>query len=152
MGANLGKMIKLRRLKAELTLNRLSDMSGVSTSHLVRIEKGQRFPSARVLHKIAKPLGIAESELFTFAGYLSPQDSNMAESSNHGKLDPYVATVLSQEPAELQLTVIGIHSILKDLARADCNITEYIRRNYPEVDEDIVTMIQNILENPPRGG
>ena len=100
-----------------LTLRQLSQMSGVSSSHLGRIENGGRFPSARILKKIAQPLGFAEGELFTLADYLSPQSATAVESEMHiGKLDPYVAKVLSEEPVEVQRTVIGVLSIFKSIA------------------------------------
>jgi transcriptional regulator with XRE-family HTH domain len=102
----------------ELTLQQLSEMSGVSSSHLGRIERGERFPSARILRKIAEPLGLAESELFSIAGYLSPQPSTGAERSTVGQLDPYVAAVLSQEPLDVQRAVVGILSVLKSIAQA----------------------------------
>jgi len=114
---NLGKMIKQRRLMMELTLYQLSVMSGVSESHLGRIEKGERFPSARVLRKIAKPLHFGEGELLTFAGYLSPQPSNTVESASERQLDPHVARVLSQEPLEVQRAILGILSMLKYIAK-----------------------------------
>jgi transcriptional regulator with XRE-family HTH domain len=113
---NLAKILKQRRVMIPLTLRELATTSGVSSSHLGRIERGQRFPSARILCKIAKPLGASESELLTLAGYLSPQPSTGAE-SRVGQLDPYVAAVLSQEPAQVQRVVIGILSILKSLAK-----------------------------------
>jgi hypothetical protein len=65
-----------------------------------------------------------------------------------------VASVLSQEPVEVQRAVVTILTIMKSMARAnDSNIgfAEYVRRKYPEVDEDTITMIQNILEHPPKG-
>ncbi|GAI09680.1 unnamed protein product, partial [marine sediment metagenome] len=34
-----------------------------------------------------------------------------------GRLDPYVGRILSQEPVEVQRTVIGILSILKSIAK-----------------------------------
>jgi len=95
-------------------------MSGVSPSHLGRIERGERFPSAHILRRIAKPLGFDENDLFTLAGYLSPQSPGIAEavpSYNCEGLDPYVARVLSQETVEVQRTVIGILTILKSIAR-----------------------------------
>lgn len=114
---NLGSIIKQRRFMAELTLSKLSAMSGVSQSYLGRIERGERFPSASILRKIAKPLGIGEGELFTFAGYLSPQPSGTSESHGSRRLDPYVATVLSQEPLEVQRIVLAILSILKSMTK-----------------------------------
>ncbi len=114
---NLGKIIKQRRLLAGLTLSRLGVIAGVSASHLGRIERGERYPSARVLRRIAKPLGIGEGELFTFAGFLSPQPSSTVTSFGDGQLDPSVAAVLSQESVEVQRAMLGILSALKYIAR-----------------------------------
>jgi transcriptional regulator with XRE-family HTH domain len=114
---DLGRILKQRRLMAELTLRKLSLMSGVSASELGRIERGERFPSATILRKIAKPLNLGESELFTLAGYLSPQSSSPVESPRSGRLDPYVVNLLSQEPLEVQRIVIAILSILKSMTK-----------------------------------
>ena len=120
-GNYLGRILKQRRVMIPLTLRGLATISGMSPSHLGRIERGGRFPSALILRKIAKPLGFEESELFSLAGYLSPQPSSPDEGSaayNGGRLDPYVGQILSQEPVEVQRTVIGILSILKSIAKA----------------------------------
>jgi len=120
MSNNLGKIIKQQRVAAELTLKELSAVSGISSSYLGRVERGERFPSARVLRKIAKPLGFEEGELFSLAGYLSPQTPSMAEANpdySSGRLDPYVAKVLAQESVDVQRAVIGILNILKSIAR-----------------------------------
>jgi transcriptional regulator with XRE-family HTH domain len=116
----LGGIIKQQRISLSLTLQELASASDVSASHLARIEKGERHPSARILRRIAKPLNFEENELFTLAGYLSPQDSGIAEQSplySSNRLDPYVARMLAQEPVEMQRAVIGILSILKSLAK-----------------------------------
>ncbi len=68
---NLGRMLKQQRLMIPLTLRKLAAITGISPSYLSRVEKGERFPSASILQKIAKPLGFGESELFSLAGYLS---------------------------------------------------------------------------------
>lgn len=99
-----------------LTLRKLAAKAGVSASHLGRIESGERFPSANILCKIAKPLGFDEDELFMLAGYLPPSTPLGAES--HKGLDPYVAKMLSLEPIETQRAIIGILSILKSLAHS----------------------------------
>jgi len=117
---DLGKILKQQRITVSLTLQELAAESGVSSSHLGRIERGERFPSARILRKIAKPLGFDEDELFTLAGFLSPQTSGVAEGSTRyasRQLDPYVAKVLAEEPPEVQRAVIGILSLLKSIAR-----------------------------------
>jgi transcriptional regulator with XRE-family HTH domain len=116
---NLGKILKQQRLSSNLTLHELSKASGVSPSHLGRIEKGERFPSADILQRIAKPLGFSEEELFTLAGYLSPRLSLGPEKqlpARKNELDPYVAKVLAQEPVEVQRAVVGILTILKSLS------------------------------------
>jgi transcriptional regulator with XRE-family HTH domain len=117
---HLGKIIKQQRISLSLTLQELSAKSSVSASHLGRIERGERFPSAHVLQKVAKPLAFEEDELFTLAGYLSPQASAVAEKGatyTNERLDPFVARILAQEPIEVQRAVIGILAILKSIAK-----------------------------------
>ena len=119
--SNLGKIIRQRRVMVPLTLQELGSTAGVSPSHLGRIENGGRFPSARILRRIAKPLGFEEDELFALAGYLSPHPPSVAEARpgyTGGQLDPYVARVLAQEPVDVQRAVIGILTILKTIARS----------------------------------
>ncbi len=117
---NLGEVIRQERVRLPLTLQKLASMSGVSPSHLGRIERGERFPSAGVLKRIAKPLGFEEDELFTLAGYLSAQPDTISEVQQGyraGRLDPYVAKMLAQEPVEVQLAIVGILGILKTIAK-----------------------------------
>ncbi|MFC2017406.1 helix-turn-helix domain-containing protein [Chloroflexota bacterium] len=118
---HLGGILKQQRIAVTLTLQQLAVMSGVSSSHLGRIERGERFPSAHILRKIAKPLGFEEDELFALAGYLSSQPAGIAEEAAEyrGKrLDPYVASVLAREPVDMQRAIIGILTILKSIARS----------------------------------
>jgi len=117
---HLGRIIKQQRISLPLTLQELAAKSNVSASHLGRIERGERFPSAHILQKIAKPLDFEEDEIFTLAGYLSPQSPMIAERNlTYGseRLDPYVARVLAQEPVDIQRAVIGILTILKSIAK-----------------------------------
>jgi len=118
---NLGEIIRQRRVTVPLTLQELSAISGVSPSHLGRIEREERFPSARILRRIARPLGFEEDELFALAGYLSPHSPSLAEAREEyggGQLDPYVSRVLAQEPVDVQRAVIGILTILKSIAKS----------------------------------
>jgi transcriptional regulator with XRE-family HTH domain len=118
---NIGQLIKQRRITIPLTLNELSINSGVSSSHIGRIERGERFPSARILRKIANPLGFGEEELFMLAGFLSDSSSIQENSGSYNhqmlKLDPLVANMLACEPVEVQRAVIGILSLLKSIAQ-----------------------------------
>ncbi len=120
----LGEIVKQQRLMMSLTLQMLADRAGVSASHLGRIERGERFPSAHVLRKIAAPLGFEENELFALAGYLSTQAPSLSEQNptyTAGRLDPYVARMLLQESVDVQRAIVGILTILKGLAK---NITQ----------------------------
>ena len=118
---NLGRIIKQQRIISGLTLRELSASSGVSPSHLGRIERGERFPSAHVLRRIARHLGFEEGELFALAGYFSPQSPTVAESmaeNSIAQLDPLVARALAQEPVEVQRATIVILTVLKSIAKS----------------------------------
>lgn len=115
---DLGTIIRQQRVARGLTLRELHEQSGVSPSHLGRIERGERFPSAPILRKIAQPLGFGEQELFTLANYLSlGEGKKETEEVAAGRLDPFVARMLAQETVETQRTVIGILNILKSIAK-----------------------------------
>ena len=120
--SHLGKIIKQQRVSLSLTLQELAAKAHVSASHLGRIERGERFPSAHVLQRIAKPLSFEEDELFTLAGYLSPQSRPIGTEEriatySDSRLDPFVARMLAQESVEVQRAVIGILTILKSIAK-----------------------------------
>jgi transcriptional regulator with XRE-family HTH domain len=114
----LGELIKQQRLSSSLTIQDLSRKSGVSASHLGRIERGERFPSAHILRKLAVPLGLEEDEIFTLAGYMSsPGSRNKNGSSSGNQLDPYVARILGQESFEVQRAVLAILSLMKSVTK-----------------------------------
>ena len=73
---NLGIILKARRKERGLTLTQLSSLSGLVTSHIGRIEKGERFPAGHTLMKLAEPLGFSELELCKLAGFLSRDSSD----------------------------------------------------------------------------
>ena len=108
-------------------IQELATTSEVSSSHLGRIERGERFPSARILRKIARPLGFDEDELFTLAGFLSPQTPGVADDKSPGYLsrqvDPFVLKMLSEEPVEVQRAIIGILTLLKSVAKGTAKVS-----------------------------
>lgn len=73
----LGRILKQRRLLKGLTLVKLRDLSGVSPTHVGRIERGGRFPSVHILRKLAEPLGFGEVELLRLAGFISEAKGEM---------------------------------------------------------------------------
>jgi transcriptional regulator with XRE-family HTH domain len=118
---NLSKILKQRRTMKQLTLRGLAVKAGVSKSLLSRIEKAERFPSARILRNIAEPLGFQEDELFMLAGYLDHCSNTACINGDEWypsycwakQLDPYVAGTLAQEPVRVQRIALLILSVLK---------------------------------------
>ena len=92
---NIGKIIKEQRKSIPLSLNQLAKLSGVSVSHLGRIEQGQRQPSTRTLQKIAKHLGFDLYELLLIAGHLLPDPSTFPE-EQRDKLRAELNTLLER--------------------------------------------------------
>lgn len=97
---NLGNIVKKQRNRLGLTLKDLSAKSGVSTSHLGRIENAQRYPSARVIRQIAKPLNLDEKELFNMAGYL-PTDQLTTPDLEKYKLLAELDVLVNRATADL---------------------------------------------------
>lgn len=84
---NLGTIVRRQRNRLGLTLVGLAAESGVSPSHLGRIENAQRYPSPNVLRKIAKPLDLDENELFSLAGYLPGEQPKAPDMEKHRLLE-----------------------------------------------------------------
>jgi len=81
----IGRVIREQRQSLSLSLSQLSRMSGVSVSHLSRIETGDRSPSTHTLQKLAKPLGFDLYELLVMAGHLK-LDNRIFSEEERGKL------------------------------------------------------------------
>uniref|UniRef100_A0A6M3M232 Putative DNA binding, helix-turn-helix domain containing protein n=1 Tax=viral metagenome TaxID=1070528 RepID=A0A6M3M232_9ZZZZ len=116
MGNNheLGEKLKQARQVKALTLRSLAQATGISASHLGRIERGERFPSGHMLKKLAGPLGLEETSLLTLAGMMSENPGP----ATTGRLDPYVAAVLAQEPVKIQRMAVSILSVIKTMTEA----------------------------------
>ena len=114
----IGRIIKQQRLFAELTRAQLGKKAGLSTSVICRVERGERFPTARTLHKLAKALDISEVELLIHAGYLSKPESfkKIEEDTQIMKVDPRVLFELSKEPVRIQRAVLTLLKMLRSMA------------------------------------
>lgn len=55
--------IRAYRLRRNLTLAQLSELSGISVGHLSRLENGTRTPTVRLLLALARALGVSIGEL-----------------------------------------------------------------------------------------
>jgi len=76
MNNNLGKILRERRIAKGLRLKDVSKLSGVHISHLGRVERGERFPSARILIELSEPLGFGKVEIMKVAGLLSGDETD----------------------------------------------------------------------------
>lgn len=114
----IGRLIKQQRIFSELTRAQLGKKAGLSPSVICRVERGERFPTARTLHKLAKVLDISEVELFIRADYLSKPESNkkIEEETQIMKLDPGVIFELSKESLKTQRTVLTLLKMLRSIA------------------------------------
>lgn len=84
---DLGTIVKRQRNRLGFTITELAPKSGVSPSHIARIEKDERYPSPNILRKIAKPLNIDEQELFNLAGYLPVKEADLKKHKYLAELD-----------------------------------------------------------------
>lgn len=66
----LGEFIRQQRERANLSLRRLADRSGVSNPYLSQIERGIRKPSAEILKRLSRALEISAETLYTRAGLI----------------------------------------------------------------------------------
>jgi transcriptional regulator with XRE-family HTH domain len=76
---DVGAYIREQRRKAQLSLRKLAERSGVSNPYLSQIERGLRQPSAKILKGIATALQVSAESLFTQAGILdgAPEDKDV---------------------------------------------------------------------------
>lgn len=114
--SNIGSFVKQARVRAGLSRAQLGAMSMVSASYLARVENGQRFPSAKILRKLAPHLNVDEMELLVLAKYVTAGHNGISVAPRHWELDPHVAELLSMETVEMQRAVIGILYMVKYVA------------------------------------
>ena len=60
----LGKVVRQERQARHLTIKELGEKAGLSEIYVGEIERGQKYPSAKVLESVAKALEIEISEFF----------------------------------------------------------------------------------------
>lgn len=70
----------LRRLRGELSLRDITRLTGISSSYLSQLERGDRRPGRSVLKRLADTYNVDLSELLKRAGYGPMPDPNSNES------------------------------------------------------------------------
>ncbi|HHY35709.1 MAG TPA: helix-turn-helix transcriptional regulator [Firmicutes bacterium] len=77
--STFGKWLRETRIKRGFSVRKLAMAAGIGEAYLSQIETGQRgVPSARILKKLAGPLGVTEEEIMRKAGYLEPSEKSPA--------------------------------------------------------------------------
>jgi len=90
--------LKAAREKADLGVNELARVSGVSAPYLSRLEKGNRKPPMPdVLKKLAPHLKVDYNDLMQAAGWvIIPDDPKYKELESVNLTDEYIAKGLSE--------------------------------------------------------
>jgi transcriptional regulator with XRE-family HTH domain len=70
---DLGEFIRAQRERANLSLRRLAEKSGISNPYLSQIERGIRKPSAEILKSLSRALEISSNTLYRRAGLIDEE-------------------------------------------------------------------------------
>lgn len=79
---DVGKRLQELRNNKHISVYRISQDTGISTSHINSIERGEKKPSVDTLCRLLEPLGITMSEFFNEDGdvsYLSADEKVVIE-------------------------------------------------------------------------
>ncbi|GLO65006.1 helix-turn-helix domain-containing protein [Oceanobacillus kimchii] len=81
----IGRFIKKYRQEKEMSLRALSEITGISFSHVSKIERGEHTPSKETISIIANKLDLDENELLIMSGY-TPNNGldELYTSANYG--------------------------------------------------------------------
>ncbi len=111
---DLGEFIRTQRERANLSLRRLAEKSGISNPYLSQIERGIRKPSAEILKNLARALEISSNTLYSRAGLIDEEmppatvfeaiDNDERLAAEHKKvlLDMYRALVRTEDESSEQ--------------------------------------------------
>lgn len=96
---DISERLKSIRVAKNMSVYKLSQLSGVSETHIRDLERGDRNPSIDTLCRLVEPMGVPVSELFT-------ESNNMTVLSDEEKalLDCY--RMLSKDKAESLLVFL----------------------------------------------
>ena len=78
---NFGDMLRMFRERVGLSQRALAEKAGIDTSHISRIEHGERNATRSILLELAKILGLSQEEEDLWlikAGFISPRMQTLA--------------------------------------------------------------------------
>lgn len=79
---DISKRLKEVRTSKDMSVYKLSQLSGVSETHIRDLERGDRNPSFDTLSRLAKPMGLSLSELFNETddiAFLNKEEKELVE-------------------------------------------------------------------------
>jgi len=137
-----------------LSLRSLSIESGLSSATVHGIINRQYQPTLFSLNRLADYLGVKREYLWQLAGLL--EDMDYAQTTfGDPRLRFQFARVDKLTEAERNLTIGVVEVVITFLKSKDndynIEFREYVHRKYPEVNEDVITMVQDVLEHPEKG-
>lgn len=120
-GLSFGKYLKTLRKNSDLSLEDVEKESGVSVSHLSRVERGSRNPTPDILKKIARPLDVSYECLMIKAGFINAQKIINQYTESENKKVPTSGSMQRPE------SVKEAKKILKEerFVSPDCNLVTF---------------------------
>jgi len=113
----IGKNIRYLRRQRGWTMAELASMVGIREGPLGKIERGENAPSASVIYRMTKILGVTADALFTEAS------EDMRCRQHEGAQEPYLveidgAPVLSKKISKMAMEIIEALQALEDICHA----------------------------------
>ncbi|MDQ7774186.1 MAG: helix-turn-helix transcriptional regulator [Elusimicrobiales bacterium] len=107
--AILGDRIRQERKRAALSMERLAELAGISTSFLAYIETKRRKASLETIEKIAAALRIPVAELFTTV-------PGPRKDSAYDAAQVFVQLIRDKKPGEIETALEIARSALKSMS------------------------------------
>ena len=111
----IGKRIKIERIKADLTQEKLAEMAGLSPTHMSNVETGSTRVSLTLMVSIANALGVTLDDL-------------MCDSVTHARVqfEQDIADILSDcDTYEIRM-IADMAQALKDTLRKDAHLRKQL--------------------------
>lgn len=100
--SSFGTMLKQLRKERRLTLNQLSDQTGISQPYLSQIESDKKNPSPVYLHKLSEVLEVPYSTLIKLNGKVDLIEKYNQQVLEQGKTEQLVSKVVPIDTVRLE--------------------------------------------------
>lgn len=164
MSKELGEYIRLSRTEEKISLRKLEDLTGISFSHLSKIERGEYKPSREFVEIISNALDLDEDICMIKAGYapkdlLLPKNENAQfvrervvefKTTKHTFL-PVLGTIRAGEPIFMDKEYDEYEPIEKELLRGREGFVLRVQGDSMSGDriydgDKVVVVVQNFVE------